>query len=838
MSLNIEVRCQLSPYVKHDILKKAKMFGFSRGFCCDNLAVESLIVTSPPGCQPATRNHHREKDGLSRLMRQISRRTFLKLAAISTTAAALYKSTGSILHALSYVNQITFPGEGVSMPSVCQLCPAECGIRVRVVEGMAVKIDGSLQNPNNQGRTCPKGQAALQLLYNPDRIQTPLKRVGERGEGQWQAISWQEAVEAVASRLRDIRQAGTPERIAFLTNRPPGLLGETIAYFCRALGTPNAIDLHTDARRQALLLTQGWAGPPGYDLDRTRYLLSFSSPLLEWAQPTVRWLRAYSYIRRGRPGNRGRIVQIDPRFSVTASKADEWVPIKPGTEGALAFGLAWVILRERLYDADFVSQHGYGFEPWRDAVLASYSPAQVTTLTGVPEKTIRRLAREFAGMRPAIAVAGEGVGQQANGLASQLAIHTLNALIGSIDVPGGVVMQRKPPLQPWPEIPPDDASAQDMDQPRLDGSVRFPLVDSVPHRLPDNLLTGKPYPVEALLTYWANPLHDSPAAGLWREALKKLPFIVSFDPFIEETSAYADYVLPDHTFLERWIAAPLAPSLGYPVLALGRPVVEPLYDTQSFGDTLIQLAREAGEGPGSAFPWPDYSELLRFRLEGLRESERGSIRSTTAAAFWQELTTRGVWVDSPYRFASAPEAEPDAWQAILATPSGKFEFTPQVFETQIPKQPPYYEPPRFEGEGETYPFHLHLYTLMAQASGPGAANLPHLHELYGLQFKEMWGNWVEIHPEAAHELRIKDGDEVWVESPMGRIRLPVRLFEGAQPEVVNIPAGLGHTADGRWAQGIGANPEKLIRHHLVDELTGIVARQGMRVKVYPVGAGE
>jgi len=775
-------------------------------------------------------------------MNRISRRTFLKLAGISAAAAAVYESTGSILNALSLLDQETPPLEEAWVSSVCQLCPAECGIRVRVVGGLAVKIEGNPLNPNNQGRTCPKGQVGLQLLYNPDRVRTPLKRVGERGEGAWQAISWDEAIEGVAARLRDVRLAsGAPAGLAFLYDRPLGLLGETIAHFCRAMGTPNAIELHPDALSQAVFLTQGWAYPPGYDLERTRYLLSFNYALLDSAQPTVRLLRAYSYMRRGRPGDRTRIVQIEPRLSVTASKADEWVHIRPGTEGALALGLAWVILSEHLYDADFVTDHCHGFEAWSEAVLRDYPPLTVAELTGIPEETIKRLAREFAGMAPAVAVGGAAVEQHTNGLASQMAIHSLNALVGSIDVPGGVVMQRRPPLASLPGVAVDDVTALGLTQTRIDRPESYPLARSAPHRLPEAILSGDPYPLEALLLYRANPLHDSPDPELWREALAQVPFIVSFDPFIEETSAYADYILPDHTFLERWIAAPLHPSLGFPVLAVGQPAVEPLYETRALGDVLIQLAHQVGGTPEVSFPWADYLELLRFRVGGLIDSGRGSIQADTADQFWHELVVRGVWVDSPYVFAGAESngaSDAEAWETVLATPSGKFEFTPQLLEEKASLLPPFYESAQYVGAEDEYPFHLQLYTLMAQASGPGAANLPHLHELYGLHVKHMWGNWVELNPETAEGLDIADRDNVWVESPAGKIRLPVRLYAGIPPDNVAIPAGLGHTVGGQWTAGVGTNPELLVSRDYTDGLSGLVARQAVRVKIYKVEGGS
>ena len=383
----------------------------------------------------------------------------------------------------------------------------------------------------------------------------------------------------------------------------------------------------------------------------------------------------------------------------------------------------------------------------------------------------------------------------------------------------------------------DDVTTQGLAQPRIDGPESYLLGYSAVHHLPETILAGVPYPLEALLLYRANPLHESPDPKAWHDALDRVPLIVSFDSFFEETSVYADYILPDPTFLERWIAVPLLPSLGYPVLAMGQPVVEPLCDTRAFGDVLIQLAHHIGGGLEESFPWNDYRELLRFRISDLFASGRGSIRADTADAFWDDLAKRGVWFDTPYHFAGGNERNPGEWETVLATPSGKFEFTPQLLQEQLSLSPPYYEPPRYVGKEEEYPFHLQLYTLMAQASGPGAANLPHLHELYGLHVKQMWGNWVEINPETAHELGIEDWDVVWVESEAGKIRLPVRLYAGIPPETVCIPTGLGHTAGGQWTVGIGTNPEVLVSSDHVDELSGVVARQGVRVKIYKVEAG-
>jgi anaerobic selenocysteine-containing dehydrogenase len=587
-----------------------------------------------------------------------------------------------------------------------------------------------------------------------------------------------------------------------------------------------------------VLLTQGWPSPPALDIDHTRYLLSFNYALLDSAQPSVHLLGSYAFMRRGRPGIRARFVQIEPRLSVTAIKSDEWVPVQPGTEGALALGLAWVILDERLYDRTFVSEHCYGFEPWSEAVQQSYSPPRVSDLTGVPEETIKRLAREFAGTRPSIAVGGEAVSRGTNGLASQLAIQSLNALVGSIDVPGGIMMQRPSPLTPLPPVQMDEVTTQGLDQPRIDGAENYVAAPSVPDSIPGAILRGTPYPLEALLLYRANPVHDLANAGAWREALDKVPLIVSFDEFIEDSDLYADYILPNHTFLERWIAAQVYPSVGYAMLAVGQPAVDPLYDTRASGDVLIELARQIGGAPAASFPWHDYSELLRFVTSGLMSSERGSISAATADEFWNELAARGVWADSPYIFAGGSEGEPEQWDSVLRTPSGKFEFTPQALEQAAIAAPPYYEPPEYAGDEGEFPFSLQLFTLMSQGIGPGASNLPHLHSLYGLHVKQFWSNWLEIEPETAHEMGIEDEDKLWVESPAGRIQVPARLYPGDPHGVVGIPSGLGHANGGQWSAGIGANPNHLVSSDLVDKLTGLVARQGMRVKVAKAEEGS
>ncbi len=811
-------------------------------------------------------------------MTTIDRRTFLKLTGVGAASAAVYEA-GLKAHSLEAGPDGTYPvvagGNEHWAATVCQQCPGGCGLLVRVVDGRAVKVEGNPLHPINKGKVCPKAQAGLQVLYDPDRIKGPMRRVGQRGTNQWESVTWDEAISRVVRQLNDLRANGVPQQLLFLSGRCRGQMFDLIDRFCQAYGTPNHVNhqsIGSEANRIAHYLTQGWREHAAYDWDNVNYLLSFGGSLLEAWRPTTRLLRAYGHIRRGRVNNRARIVQIDPRFSVTAAKADEWVPIRPGTDAALALAMANVIISEDLYDKEFVAEHTHGFDDWLDEggqvrmgfktlVLNEYTPRRAAEITGVEASTIARLAREFATSGPAIAAGERGTGMQSNGIFSRMAVHALNALVGSIDVPGGVLRQRQPPFTPWPELVLDDVAENGLAQPRLDraGTAQYPLARDVYQDLPERILGDDPYPVAAMFLYYTNPLFSSPEADRFRQALDKIPFVVSFSPFLDESTEMADLILPDHTYMERVLDDVIEPSLGYPVVGLRQPVVPPLYNTRNTGDVLLRVAEDMGGTMFQSLPWRTFDALLRFRMEGLQRSEQGSIKATTFSFWWDEFKAKSVWEDPPYRFGE--------WNRVLTTPSGRFEFYSLTLRDRLMALAeeaagkrgsteaeiqaalddvlrslkitargdavflPHYEPPRFVGDEGEYPFVLNTYKLMAHAEGRGA-NSPWLQEMLGPHVNMTWDSWVEINPEVAHELGIADKDWVWLEAPNGqRIKTRAKLYPGARPDVVNVPYELGHTAYGRWAAGRGVNPNHLIANEK-DLLGGTTAWFSTRVKVY------
>jgi len=436
---------------------------------------------------------------------------------------------------------------------------------------------------------------------------------------------------------------------------------------------------------------------------------------------------------------------------------------------------------------------------------------------------------------------------QPYGVYTRTAIHALNALVGSIDVPGGVVVQKSPPFTKDPDVVQDDIAKAGVKQPRIDyaGTKRYPLAGKVYQNIPEFATGEGPYKANALLLYYTNPAFSTPNASRVQKALMEIPFIVNFTPFMSETAEYADIILPDDTYLERWHDDVIYPSLGYPVVGIRQPVVERLYDTRNTGDVLIQIAQAIGGSVAQSFPWPDFVSYLKFKVEGLHKAQTGSIVAPDFDTFWQEFTAKGVWAAPPYPFGE--------WERVLDTPSKKFEFVFGKLEHKFEDLGmteddiaalkisargekvfmPHYEPPRFVGDAKEFPFYLNTYKLMTHAEGRGA-NVPWLQEIHGVHLQHdgtRWDSWVELNPGVARRLGIEQGDEVWVESPIGRIRTRARINPGNPPDVVAMPFEQGHTSYGRWAAGRGVNPNQILANE-IDHLGGLAAFFSTRVKVY------
>mgnify|MGYP000971199678 CR=1 FL=1 len=778
----------------------------------------------------------------------LSRRDVLKLGGVAAGSAATLAAMKNFISARAG-SQIQTAVEENVVASTCHLCSAGCGVLVRVADGKVVKLEGNPMHPVNQGALCPKGQAAPELLYNPDRLTSPMKR--DRTTGQWTPIQWAEAIQLTADKLNTLRDAGHPEDAVLMHGDTRGQMRSFLTHFMQAVGSPNIVShesLNVAAAKLGMYLTQGVYGLPAYDLENANYVIAFGANLLEAGSNPQRTISGYTFLRRGR-ATRGKVVVIDPRQSITAAKADEWIPIKPGTDAALALGMANVIIKSGLVDADFVKNYCFGFDNFasggerkgfRDCVLENYDPLRVEQITGIPSTTIARLAGEFAGNGPAVAMLpGKGglLNGGFSGVYTAMAVHMLNALVGSIEKEGGVMTQRYMPCVEYPSLPNDSTAAKGLKTERVDGAgSKFPMGRNSYQSVADAILEGKP--VEALFLYDTNPVFETPGGKRVAEAFAKVPFVVSFSSFMDESAELADLVLPEPTFLERW-GDDHVEGLGYPGIALYQPVIEPLYDTLNTGDFFIKVAEAMGGSVAKAFPWKSYEEVLQFRLKDI-------------GADWELLKELGVWFNPSYRFAKRGSPQ---WienvvgaERLNAPRDGYFDLYSRELNCFVGKMKkdelaalgitmmgdganlPHYEATVFAGDEAQYPFMLNVVTLMSLGPRSDAANMPTLQEISGMTVRETWDSWLEMNPRSAEALGLVENDRVHIESPFGRVSTQVKLVAGLRPDVVNMPFNQGHTAVGRYAKGRGVNGLEII-NPASEPLTGLASFTNTRVKV-------
>ncbi|HEY1911495.1 MAG TPA: molybdopterin-dependent oxidoreductase [Vicinamibacterales bacterium] len=522
----------------------------------------------------------------------MDRRNFIKLTAITGTSVTLASCGNPENQLIRFVpdDDIT-PGIAEWKPSICPVCQAGCAVTVRVMDAdvdtvrngqagvvamaVAKKLEGQPKDPISQGGLCARGQASIQITYHPDRLTQPMKRTGARGTGEFQPITWDAAIAELVGKLDALAVADDQKSLVWMA-RPRATRRTALASaFLTGFGAAAPVEyefFNDHVLRSANLISFGREQLPTIDIARSRIVIGFGADLLgTWNSPVAQ-SAAYGRMRQGQPQVRGKLVQVEPRMSLTGANADEWVPAKPGTEGVLALGLAHVILANKLRPSES-GRSGAAIEGWAGG-LQDYSPAQVEKVTGVAAKRIERLARELVEFHPAVAVIGGAPLAHTNGLFNALAVNALNGLLGAVEQPGGVFFTPGTPKSAAARVRPDTLTA-----------------------------------AKVLLLDDANPLFAMPAAMQVREALNKIPFIASFGSFIDDSSAFADLILPDHSFLESWVdVQPESGSIEAVSTSAG-PVMKPLYQTRATADVLIEIAGKLKTPV--ALPWKTAEDLSK-----------------------------------------------------------------------------------------------------------------------------------------------------------------------------------------------------------------------------------
>jgi anaerobic selenocysteine-containing dehydrogenase len=739
----------------------------------------------------------------------MERRDFIKISALSGVMATLEGCRSAEKQLIRFVpEEELVPGIATLKPSVCTLCSAGCGLQVRVMQGeaevvrrgqqglikmgLAKKLEGNPQHPVNQGKLCARGQAGLQVLYHPDRITHPIKRTGARGSGEFQEITWDQAIKELTAHLSALQTSSATNSLAFLARPQHGQRRELIERFLKAFGAPAAVwyqPFDEAVLRQANLLSFGHAAMPTFELGRADYVISFGADFLGAWNSAVAQSIGYGEMRQGRPGRRAKFVQVESRMSQTGANTDEWIPCRPGTEGALALSIAHVILSEKLAPQAAGSRAGSLIAGW-SAGLPDFTPEAVERQTGVSAGVIKRLAHELMQSGSAAAMIGGAPLAHTNGLFNALAVNALESLVDT-GRDQGPILGFTPAIQPAASAQSSLASLNAFAQSALSG----------------------PHAPQVLLLNEANPIFSAPPGLRIREALAKIPTIVSFGSFIDETSAQADLILPDHAPLESWLDSTPESGSMQTVVNLSPPAVLPLHDTRSMPDVLLGVAHQLGGEIAKALPAATFDVMLRAAYVPLR-TRAGSVDAKTDDDFWDAAQTQGGWWSTP-----STTHNPDHSEAA----AGKHA----PVSTAVPE---------FAGAAGDFPFYFLPYP--SQSFGDGSlAHLPWLQELPDVLTSAMWSSWVEIHPQTGERLGIRQGDLVEIASPQGSIRAPAVLSPGIAPDMVAMPVGQGHENFTRFASGRGANPLSILAP-LAEHETGSLAWAATRVKLTRAGGPE
>ncbi len=705
----------------------------------------------------------------------ISRRDFLKLGAAGAGVLALGQMLPpKVALAAREAGLIDAAGDGY-VHSMCEMCVWRCGLIAKVKDGRVVKLDGNPEHPHSRGNLCPRGQSGLMNTYDPDRVLTPLIRAGKRGEGKFRQASWNEALDLVASNMSKIKEKYGAEAMVFSsTHNLSQPLFENLLY---AFGSPNygtQRSLCFNAMIVANLMTYGMEEPARIYNDQLKYIILTGRNLLE-AISTSETHDLSAAIDRG-----AKVIYLDPRFTKTASKATEWLPIKPGNDLAFHLALLNVIISENLYNASFVEQNTNGFDALKKEV-SRYTPAWAAPLTGIPAETIVRIAHEFAAAAPhALAHNGWRTSNFVNSFHTQRTITILNALVGNWNVTltaaagegaGGLGAPSQPS---YPRI-----SAL-----RLDGVPwKYPVVPfkiGVFQELRDNIVKGDPYDAHGWFIARQNPILSLPDRGKTLEAFGKMDFIVTMDIILNDTAWFSDVILPEASYLERY--DPLVP-IGDKAF-LRQPVIEP----QGEGKSALWIYKQLGErlGLGDFFQYKDEEDYILQQLAPLGVS-------------LDEVKAQG--------YAKIPKGEAAGF--TWNTPSGKIElYSDTLAKVGFPGVPTWEEPPQPKEDQ----FYL-LTGKVAQATQTGTQNNQLLHKY--ADEPRLWMN-----AKTAAKLGLVTDDWVEVTSEVGQIHTKLLATQAIRPDCVYMTPGYGHLSKGlKTAYGIGASDSAVHVTH-TDPISG------------------
>ena len=710
-----------------------------------------------------------------------SRRRFLKISAATFGAGAI----GGLPGCGFGENRNLATGNVETIPTYCEMCGWFCGATAHIRDGKLWKLEGNPLDPGCRGRLCPRGTAGVGAHYDPDRLQAPLMRVGNRGDQRWSVVTWDEALGYIADKMETIAAEYGPEAIA-LWNHGSG--GRFIYHVMRAYGCINMVMPSfaqcRGARDVGYRLTFGDepGSPETTDIANAKCLVLIGSHLGE----NMHNMQVQEFAQAVE--NRATIIVVDPRHSVAASKAKYWLPIKPGTDMALL--LAWmnVIVSEGLYDKEFVAEYGHGFDQFA-ASIADNTPEWAAPKTDIPAELIRTTAREIAAHRPASLVhPGRRANWNGDDAQRSRANALLNGLLGNWGRKGGFYLRASWSLANYPFPPYPPASKPLVDNP----DRRWPFANKpVATGLRDATISGEPYPIKAWVAYACNVGMTMPNPPESRRAADNLDLLVVIDTHPSNTAGYADVVLPDTTYLERHDDFYLGSGRqGWAVTR--QPVIDAPHDQRPSWLIAKQLAERLDVA--EYMPFEDMDEYLATRCE-------------LSGIDYDEIKEKGVLMGP-----EQPITIEEGATISFGTPSGKVEFySDQLAEAGFDPVPKY-TPPDDPPEG-----YYRLVTGRAPMHSFSRSQTNLL--LQGL----MDENEVWVNTETAAALNLENGTYVLLKNQDGVVsnRIRVVVTQRIRPDTVYMVYGFGQQNKMlKSAYLRGASASHLNTRYKVDPLMG------------------
>ena len=648
--------------------------------------------------------------------------------------------------------------------SLCFMCSVRCPIKVLVEEDRVKWIEGNPHVAGMEGSLCPRGAAGKALLYDHERVQSPMIRTGPRGSGKWKKATWDEALNMIGKKLNKIIKEHGGHSVVL--GERTQLSTHVSKTFLKAIGSPNHFT--HDALCKGSVNTAGRSlfgytdAQMNFDYKNTKHIVMYGRNFFEAIE--VKGVNALIEAME----NGAKLTYIDPRVSVTATKATRYWMIRPGTDLALNYALIHIILRDRLYDAEYVDRWVVGLPQLKD-FIQPYTPQWAENETGIQAAEIESLAREIDKDKPSVIFHfGYRGANHTNEIYIRRSILILNALMGSMEAKGGVFFKKSPgEVGRKPARKLTEQTFPEINIPRFDkvGTPDFPLPDpnhGVGQILPYAILNEDPYPIKALINYRFDPLMSIADNNETKKALDKLDLIVTIDINYSDIAWYSDIILPESTYLERTDCIQQANGLK-PQMFLRQQAVNPCYDTRPGAIILKQIGDLIGIG--DYFPFETMKDLVRWQLEGTGYNledfqNKGFVAYTDKQIFWDRKD-----------------------EIKFKTPSGKIEFVSSLLEDAGFESFPAYEtmpsPPenQFRLVVGRCALHTHIST----------QNNPYLNEI--APENVLW-----VNSKKADSLGIKDGDLVEISSSRGSGKIKAFVTDFIHPEAVFMLHGYGHEA--------------------------------------------